>query len=528
MKYVPFVFIIVLFWSCSQTDATSNAIAPVPRDTSITIQNAYSELFIDSLSVENFLAKEVTSDSTVQRIRNFYNSRNFAFAWFNKEGLTLQAEGFWNAHDNYINNSGDSSIYDKQLHSIMDTLLSEDSLYQVNKDRLRLTELRLTKHFFDYVNTAYGASADPEDMQWHIPKRKLNPSAWLDSLLSAKHGDWKPLNRQFYLLEDAGIKYRSIEKNGGWMVLEKPTKKLKKGSSSKIITDLKKRLAMVSAYTETDTSALFTDALQMAVKKMQDVYGLTQNGVVDAALINELNVPVGDRIKQIFVNLERMKWMPEQPQDYIVANIPEYRFRVFENGQEALGMDIVVGKSANRTVVFSDELKYVVFSPYWNIPRSIVRNEIYPAMQRSSSYLRRNNMEVTANSNGLPVVRQKPGGSNALGLVKFIFPNTYNIYFHDTPAKSLFGRDKRAFSHGCIRLHQPFELAKYLLRNDDAWTDASIQKAMNSSKEKWVTLSQPLPVFITYFTSWVDGEGLIHFREDIYGHDKKLGSHLFE
>jgi L,D-transpeptidase YcbB len=245
-------------------------------------------------------------------------------------------------------------------------------------------------------------------------------------------------------------------------------------------------------------------------------------------LIKTLNVPVEDRIRQMLLNLERMKWMPERPADFIVVNIPEYRFRVYEEGKEALAMDVVVGKAANRTVVFSDELKYVVFSPYWNIPRSIVRNEIYPAMQRSSSYLRRNNMETTGTSNGLPIVRQKPGRGNALGQVKFIFPNSYNIYFHDTPAKSLFSRDKRAFSHGCIRLHKPFELAKYLLQYADSWTDAAIKKAMSSSKEKWVTLKQTWPVFITYFTSWVNANGDVQFRDDVYGHDKKLESHLFE
>jgi murein L,D-transpeptidase YcbB/YkuD len=211
-----------------------------------------------------------------------------------------------------------------------------------------------------------------------------------------------------------------------------------------------------------------------------------------------------------------------------MVNIPDYGLRVYENGKVSSAMDVVVGKAANRTVIFSDELKYIVFSPYWNVPRSIVRNEIYPAMQRSSSYLRRNNMEVTGYSNGLPVVRQKPGPGNALGQVKFLFPNSYNIYFHDTPSKSLFSRNKRAFSHGCIRLHKPFELARYLLRNDSSWTDAAIRDAMNGSTEKWVTLKHSLPVFITYFTSWVDRDGIVQFRDDVYGHDKKLESHLFE
>lgn len=149
-------------------------------------------------------------------------------------------------------------------------------------------------------------------------------------------------------------------------------------------------------------------------------------------------------------------------------------------------------------------------------------------MKRSRSYLQRNNMEVTGYSDGLPVVRQKPGNSNALGHIKFIFPNSYNIYFHDTPSRGLFNRQERAFSHGCIRLQQPFDLAVYLLRNQPEWTSKKIKAAMNSSKERWVTLDKTVGGFITYFTSWVDEDGLLHFADDVYGHDKKLAAHLFE
>lgn len=525
--FIVIPLLLFIFSRCSERGAQAKVIS-VKRDSTITAQNAYSELFLDSLKMESFLSTELETDSLRQYIRNFYNRRNYAFAWFNEEGLTIQAEGFWNTHDNYINRSGDNSIYNKQLHATMDKLLYEDSLFQVSRDTLNLTELRLTKHFFNYIKTAYGPKANPEDLQWHIPKRKLNAAALLDSLLVADNDAWKPLNRQFYALQDAVMKYRQVEKRGGWSVIQAPSKKIKKGVSSEVVTALKKRLVQTGDYTLNDTSALFGDSLLAALNKAQSQYGLPQSSTFDAALIKALNVPVEDRIRQILLNMERMKWMPERPSDFIVVNIPEYRFRLYEGGKEVLAMDVVVGKAANRTVIFSDELKYVVFSPYWNIPRSIVRNEIYPAMQRSSSYLRRNNMETTGTSNGLPIVRQKPGRGNALGQVKFIFPNSYNIYFHDTPSKSLFSRDKRAFSHGCIRLHKPYDLAKYLLRNDAAWTDAAIKKAMNSANEKWVTLKKTWPAFITYFTSWVDADGVVQFRDDVYSHDKKLASHLFE
>lgn len=150
-------------------------------------------------------------------------------------------------------------------------------------------------------------------------------------------------------------------------------------------------------------------------------------------------------------------------------------------------------------------------------------------MKRSRSYLQRNNMEVTGYIDGLPVVRQKPGNSNALGHIKFIFPNSYNFYFHDTPSRGLFNRQQKAFSHGFIRLQQqPFDLAVYLLRNQPEWTNKKIKAAMNSSKEKWVTLNKTVGVFITYFTSWVDEDGVLHFADDVYGHEKKMAAHLFE
>jgi L,D-transpeptidase YcbB len=255
--------------------------------------------------------------------------------------------------------------------------------------------------------------------------------------------------------------------------------------------------------------------------------GLKNDGVAGPATIKELNIPVTDRIKQVLVNMERMRWMPKHGEGKrLVANIPEFKLPVFEGNQHVFDMNIVVGKSANKTVIFNDKLEHVVFSPYWNIPRSIVRNEILPSIERNPQYLAANNMEQTGSSGGLPVIRQKPGPGNALGKVKFIFPNSYSIYFHDTPSKSLFERNQRAFSHGCIRLAEPEKLARYLLK-EKGWSDARISSAMNSGKEQWVR-SNPVDVVISYFTAWVDNDGILNFRNDIYGHDKELANRLFE
>ena len=526
--YILIFTITFLFTKCDLIQGHSYN-EKIERDTSINPQNAYSKLFLDSLEVENFISKETDSDSIAQKIRNFYNLRNYAYAWFDEEGLTVQGEGFWNAHNQNASMHMDSSKYHMELHHLISKLPENGYYKSLNKDSINRAELRLTQHFFEYVKVVYEGKIDPEEMQWHIPRRKVNAVVLLDSLLKNKRNnelDWQPLNRPFHLLQDALFRYYKVEKNGGWDTIAVTGKKLKEGVENKLIKKVKQRLYLSGDYTEEDTSAIYTKSLKMAVIKAEKGFGLTEDGIIDDQLIKMLNVPVRKRLETMLVNLERMKWMPDQPEDFIMANIPEYRLHVYENNKQVLNMDIVVGKAANRTVIFSDDLKYVVFSPYWNVPKSIVQNEIMPSMQKNSNYLDRNNMEITGYNNGIPVVRQKPGNSNSLGLVKFIFPNQYNIYFHDTPAKSLFQRDKRAFSHGCIRLHKPFEFAKYLLRDNSAWTDEKIREAMNSDKEKWVTLKKSIPVFITYFTSWVGEDGTVFFRDDVYDHDKKMKEHL--
>jgi murein L,D-transpeptidase YcbB/YkuD len=509
------LFLLLSLAACNQRKKES--IRPVLRDSTITVTNSYSELFIDSL--ENMMQQEELADTLQQRIKNFYNARNYEFAWFTNDGLSLQAQGFWHMHETYFGKQADTGSAQKQLHIVMDTLLAGTLPDKLSRDTLEKTEYELTRHFFDFVKEAYGSKANPEDLQWHIPKRKLDPMALLDSFLVDKPGDWKPLNLQFHNLENAITKYREIANNGGW-------DSLRSSQPDSVKMEVRKRLQLLGVNTAND-SLKGKDSLSVMIKMLQESYTLPATGTINAAFIKALNMPIEERIRQMLLNLERMKWLPPQPEHFILVNIPDYLFRVFDKGKVVLSMNVVVGKEANKTEIFSDQLKYIVFSPYWNVPTSIVRNEIAPAIRRNRSYLTRNNMEITGYSGGLPIVRQKPGKNNSLGQVKFLFPNSYNIYFHDTPSKSLFSRDKRAFSHGCIRLSDPAGLAKYLLAGDSTWTDDAIETAMNLGKEKWVTLPKPVPVFITYFTSWVSGNGLVKFREDIYGHDKALAEKLF-
>jgi murein L,D-transpeptidase YcbB/YkuD len=520
--------VLVVFTSCRGQQAK---IKTVERDTTITPATSFSKLFLDSATLERFITDQATSDSDAVELRNFYNSRNYQYAWFTEDGVAEHTRSFWNLHNNYISNFGDTALKFKNLHQEIDTLLHRDSTLKISPRQTLRTELELTEHFFEYSKHAYAGKVDSKDLQWFIPRKKIDAVVLLDSFI-ARDGKnlegWEPVNVYYQRLKQELLRYYSIEKAGGWKEIETDkSKKYKPGDSALVIKQVKQRLQVSGE--DVDTSASYKSELEPVIQRTQKSFGLKEDGIITAGLIKELNVPVTERIRQMLINLERMRWIPQQPPgNLLLVNIPEFRLHVFDSGEKQFSINVVVGKEVHSTVIFTDQLRYVVFSPYWNVPSSIVRNEILPAMRRNSNYLARNNMEQTGTSNGLPVIRQKPGGGNALGRVKFIFPNSYNIYFHDTPAKSLFNESSRAFSHGCIRLGEPVKLAEYLLRDQPEWTPEKIKEAMNASKEKWVTLKKSVPVFISYFTAWVDSEGLLNFRTDIYGHDKKMAAHLFE
>jgi murein L,D-transpeptidase YcbB/YkuD len=335
------------------------------------------------------------------------------------------------------------------------------------------------------------------------------------------------INSQPERLQKALDRYYQIQENGGWGTIHATQKYYLKGQSGPAIVEIKKRLKISGDYAGSDLSPLFTADLQHAVMRVQKRFGMKQNGVVDVMLVKELNVPVEKRIDQLEVNLDRLRKMKNSTKGIqLVANIPEYKLHVYENGKLAFDMNIVVGAEDHHTDLFTDEMTYIVFSPYWNVPESIVRNEILPAMRADKSYLRRHNYELLGYENGLPKIRQKPGPDNSLGLVKFVFPNDKSIYFHDTPAKSLFDLPKRTFSHGCIRLAEPARLAEFLLRNKPGWTPEKIDAAMHTGKEQMVTLTDPAAVAITYYTAWVDGDDLVHFRRDVYGLDGEAEAQL--
>lgn len=489
---------------------------------------SYSDLFFDSLELEKQITARNIKPGTARRMRSFYNTRNYQFAWFASDGFTEQANAFWNLYDYYVTYSNDSSLNDPELQRTMSALVLDEDLKASASASFIKTELSLTQRFIEYSQKNFEKGyVKRKELERFVPIKKSDALRLADSLLNKKHKDdkyYEDINPAYKALKAELAKYYPVAKNGGWDSIVTKEKALKAGMSKPEILQIKKRLFLTGDMATQDTTEVFDSATVQGVKRFQQRYGYTPTGVVNAEILRDLNKPALYKVKQLLINMERMRWMPSRPAgNLVIVNIPEFILHMYDGEKKAFEMNVVVGKEGHNTVLFTGDLSMVVFSPYWNVPPSIVKSEINPGIARNPNYLASHHMEKIGNS-----VRQKPGPWNSLGLVKFLFPNSFNIYFHDTNAKSLFSRDKRAFSHGCIRLSEPKKMAEYLLRNEKEWTSEKIDEAMHAGKEKTVRLKSPIPVFISYYTAWVDDDGLVNFREDIYKHDKKMIERAFE
>lgn len=362
-----------------------------------------------------------------------------------------------------------------------------------------------------------------------------DPLAWIESL--------RPPHAEYADLQKALDDLHGQQEKGGWTTV--PPGVMRIGSAGAGVVALRRRLAesgqLKPASEGANGSARFDSEVDEAVKAFQELHGMKSTGVVDLATTKALNVTLEERMRQVALNLQRWRWMPDDlGARHFIVNIPHFMLEARENNQAVMDIRVVVGKPGHNTPIFSEEMETVVLSPYWNIPDSIAEGETVPAMARDPNYLAKQNIEVLRVSGGKTeivnpkdvnwddtgdatkglVFRQRPGASNALGHVKFLFPNRYNVYLHDTPADTLFAKPGRAFSHGCVRVEEPEKLAKYVLRDRPEWDEAKLFAAMKSGTEKHVRLTEKIPVHFVYFTAWVENGGL-HFQPDIYGYDKQ-------
>jgi L,D-transpeptidase YcbB len=522
--FVGFITFSAFLLNCSGKNAPTIS-KEVNRDTTINPSNSYSDLFFDSSLFEQFLLKATWHDSLENALRNFYKGRNYEYAWINSEGFNEQAFNFQNLLADYISYSGDSTVYNSLINELQDSSDIKWAGYLKNDSNRFAMEMAFSSSFLRYARRAYQGNIrlHQDDLNWFIPRRRINPLTILDSFVKNKDAPFtEPVNPQYALLKEKLLRYYNWKQDSILPIIPAPKKEYRPGDHLPAIRAIKQRLHYLGDYSG-DTSKTYSKLLQQSVAQFQKRHGLKNDGIANITTVQYLNIPVEKWIKQILINMERMRWVPAQPTgDFIFINIPQFYLTAFEGGNPSFGMNIVVGTSQNRTVIFTGMMKYVVFAPYWNVPPGILKKEVLPAIKRNRNYLVNNHMEWFKGG-----VRQAPGPWNALGKVKFIFPNSYNIYLHDTPSKSLFEQNNRAFSHGCIRIKDPEKMAQWVLRDQPLWTQEKIQEAMNGTEELYVTLRKPIPVFVGYFTAWVDEKGEINFRDDIYGHDEKMARYLF-
>ncbi|HEX7152179.1 MAG TPA: L,D-transpeptidase family protein [Thermoanaerobaculia bacterium] len=482
-----------------------------------------------------------------KHLRNFYAPMGYTFAWSRDGRVTPQARtvialfeaadakginavdydgGRWAARMAGLNNETALARFDMAMSITLMRYISDLHIGRINPVNIQFDlDIEAKKYYLPKLLSDIKDSVDPVSILTQV---------------EPQYDDYRRLQQQLAL-------YRRIAADAE---TEKPLPVVKKLGPGATYDALPQLARMLRRFGDLPANAVvegttYSGAIVDAVKRFQSRHGLDADGILAARSFAALNVPASQRVKQIQWALERWRWAPmDFSAPPIIVNLPEFRLRGWdENNKTSITMRVVVGRAyKNETPVFSGDMKYIVFRPYWNVPPSIQRGEIAPKASKDPSWLARNNYEIVSNGgdalgataenlrrlkNVEVRVRQKPGPSNALGLVKFMFPNQNNVYLHHTPSTELFSRSRRDFSHGCIRVEDPVALAAWVLRERPEWTTEKIKSTMKGDGiDMHVILKKPIPVMIIYATAVATEDGQIHFYEDIYGHDETLENAL--
>jgi murein L,D-transpeptidase YcbB/YkuD len=473
----------------------------------------------------------------------FYERRGFAPAWSNGGRFEPRARQLLET----ISGVGAEGLRPTDYH--LQALTTSLEAAEPDPRRLADTDLLLTDAFLILAAHVVSGRVDPAtfDPEWIAVRREVDVAALFDRVVSGEDlggalRGLRPRHAGYEHLVEALSRYRRIEDEGGWPRLG-PGPSIKPGMSDPAVAVLRRRLAITGDFSAggVGEAGRFDETLVEALIRFQRRHGLDDDGVVGPKTREALGVSAAKRVRLIELNLERWRWLPrELGERHLMVNVPGFRLHVSESGEEVLAMRVIVGRTMRRTPVFSDLMRYLVFSPSWEVPPTILRQDKLPEIRRNPDYPVEQNMRVFQLSDGSWAevdphtvdwsratgatirLRQRPGPNNALGLVKFMFPNSFNIYLHDTPSRELFSRSQRDFSSGCVRIEHPAELATYLLRDDPAWTAEAVTAAMRSGQERSVTLPRPIPVHIQYWTAWAGTDGTVEFRHDHYGRDARL------
>lgn len=497
-----------------------------------------------------------------EALRESYAARDYRPLWLDAEGLTPRGEALLRALDAADEDGLDPDDYGAEARR---AARATDIAAPVALARL---ELRLSGALLAFLTDLKIGRIEPTSLgaDHDIARKRVEPLTLLLGAIAAPNlADYvaaqRPQTLAYTRLRQALRDYRWLATvQADILVPEGPTLRL--GEEDPRVPLLRQRLtqleqvasplpdaisgfshALVPAAYMPEPGTLYDPLLERAVMDFQRRHGLEVDGVVGRKTLAALNVTLADRAAQILVNLERLRWQAtELGETHVAVNLPDYRMRVVSRGGVLHEARVIIGTPKNRTPLFSDRITYLEFNPFWNVPRSIVGEEILPELRKDPGYLAANDFKLLSDWGGDPSeldphgipweqisakgfpfrVRQEPGPGNALGLVKFMFPNRHSVYMHDTPAKSLFGKNRRAFSHGCIRVQHPERFAQVLL----GWSDEDVQAAMETPERRIVSLAEPIPVHLTYYTAWLAEDGTLQFRDDPYDNDRRLAQAL--
>lgn len=476
------------------------------------------------------------------QLASFYAARDYRPVWVDSTGTSQRAALLLNALQQAADEGLDPSLYPLPLL---------DELWLGKSPWARITlELLLTSTFFDYSRHLLSGQLDRGEL-WHIAVEESDGVALLHALLASDDFELAlkrlpPSHPAYQRLRDALARYRKIEAAGGWPTIP-AGKKLRVGDSDPRVPLLRQRLLLEGElqFSPVKEKPLYDEALRYAVERFQLRHGLNPDGVLGPLTLAELNLPLSQRIAQITLNMERWRWLPEQlGHRHIIVNVSAYQLTAYDHGERQFTMEAIIGTRETPTPMITGKLHTIVFNPHWTVPRKIAIEEIIPRQRRDPGYLAARGIRVFSDWNGgeelapeeidwsalnrdnFPyMLRQDPGEINPLGRLKFLFTNNFRVYLHDTPTQQLFSRTQRAFSHGCIRIEAPRQLAAFLLATepDSPWSETAVRSVVATGITREIAVTPPVPVYLLYLTAWVGDDGAVHFRDDVYGEDATLG-----
>lgn len=562
MKYLLPAMMLILVAACNQPEQQpvnpANRAAEIRDSIRKIKETRFSEARLASADVireiietrqpgDRYKAQGVSLYSSVL-LPKIYIDNNFNLLWINNFDSLNKVEEMAAFLEDIEYHGLRPEHYHASEISVALTELLKDSSLIFNKTYLANLDLLLSDAWFMAASHLYFGKIDPESLeaQWGIRRDKPDIPFDLNLKTMLREETVEEGFRHFYpphpgyeaMVAEAKRLTRMKDEDFNIKVNLKNSS-LKPGDSSATISEIKRKLAFLGLYVpDTLTNPdKYDDRMLESVKKLQEQFGYNTDGAIGKNALRALNMTVEQRIDQLYVNMERLSWMPDSLEHtYIQVNIADFTLDVFREGDTLLRMRTIVGKEYRETPVFNARITYLVFSPSWTVPPTIQRNDVIPEVRRNAGYLAAKNMKVydskgrlvdPANVNwsrdGMRyTIRQSPGPQNALGKVKFMFPNKHNVYLHDTPSRSLFARDERTFSSGCIRIEKPYELAGILMSEMEEWTPERIRQAMEAGIEKTVVLKNPAGVYLTYLTAWGTKKGVIHYRADIYNRDAEM------